>query len=895
MNWADIERVYLEASNVAPQDRTAFLNLACGDDAELRGEVEGLLKADAEYGSFLKAPPSRLAAQLLESSARHVSEIGNYQIVRVLGEGGMGTVYEAEQQKPRRTVALKVMKAGMAGEQMLRRFQQEAEALGRLQHPGIAQIYDAGTAEQGFGPQPYFAMELIDGRPILRYAEETKLHLRGKLELMAKVCDAVHHAHQRGILHRDLKPGNILVDQTGQPKILDFGVARVMDSDVQATRQTDLGQLIGTLAYMSPEQAGGDTHSLDIRSDVYALGVILYELLAGHLPYQTKGLALHEAVQTIQQQDPTSLSSINARYRGDVEVIVEKALEKDRDRRYGSAAELASDIRRHLADEPIAARPASATYQLKKFTRRNRALVVGTAAVLAALIGGVIVSTYQAVRAREAERQATLGQELARKQSRLAQQERDRALAAEKRAELEKDRALAAQKLANQEKARATQAATNAEAIRSFLGSDIIAQASGYNPYGPEVPIDPDLKVRTALERASKGVSVWSVRYGKQPEVEANIRATIAYTYGDMGLYREAIPHLKRALEAKVRAFGPNDVDTLKMQQRLGLMLRRAGMLNEAETILKKTWVAQIHVLGRRHFDSLETEYGLAGIGLDSGEYREGIALGEEVLSGQRRLVGPEDEYTMRSLQNVSLCYLRVGQFAKAEAGLRLALDICDRRFPPERLVRVLSMQALAAALLEEGRTQEAESLDRKCVETEQRMRGSDNPFTLAASSDVAFATEVLGRHSEAEASLRDVLERQVRALGPEHPKTLATADRLGYSLFQQGKYTESEKAFANNLEIYRRVMGQESAFTTAAAVRLARSYLAQGNFAAAEPVAREAMQTDQKVRLEHPAGFWAESVLGASLLGQKRFAEAEPHLLSGFGGMEVRKDRIVA
>ena len=312
---------------------------------------------------------------------RHPVIIGHYRILRLLGEGGMGSVYLAEQENPHRLVALKVIKPGFVNAELLRRFEQEAHVLGRLHHPGIAQIYEAGTADSGFGPQPYFAMEFIEGQPLIEFAEERHLNLRARLELMAKICDAVNHAHQRGIIHRDLKPANILVDEAGQPKILDFGVARVTDSDTEATRQTDMGQLIGTLAYMSPEQVQPDPLELDIRSDVYALGVIAYELLAGRLPYDTDRKALHEVVQAIRETDPVRLSSIHRMYRGDIETIVAKALEKDKARRYASAAELAADIRHYLTDQPIVARPPSTSYQLQKFARRHWALVTGVAAV----------------------------------------------------------------------------------------------------------------------------------------------------------------------------------------------------------------------------------------------------------------------------------------------------------------------------------------------------------------------------------------------------------------------------------------------------------------------------------------------------------------------------------
>ena len=338
--------------------------------------------------------------------------IGRYRILRLIGEGGMGAVYEAEQDHPRRTVALKIIKSGMASPELLRRFEQESQALGRLQHPGIAQIYEAGTVDTGFGPQPYFAMEFIRGQSPREYAEANHLNARDRLQMMVKICDAVHHAHQRGLIHRDLKPGNILVDETGQPKILDFGVARVTDSDSRATQQTDMGQLIGTLAYMSPEQALADPLDIDTRSDVYSLGVILYELLSGRLPY-TISKKVHEAIQAIREEDPARLSTSNRTFRGDIETIVAKALEKERERRYASAAEMAADIQRYLNDEPIIARRPSASYQLQKFARRNKAFVTGVAAVFVVLVVGLAAFAWQAA---------------------VAGKERDRALKAEGRA-----------------------------------------------------------------------------------------------------------------------------------------------------------------------------------------------------------------------------------------------------------------------------------------------------------------------------------------------------------------------------------------------------------------------------------------------------------------------------
>jgi WD40 repeat protein/predicted Ser/Thr protein kinase len=391
------------------------------------------------------AGPHRLDAKLEVGMV-----VGHYRIVRMIGEGGMGAVYEAEQEFPRRTVALKVIKPGLATPQLLRRFEQESQALGRLQHVGIAQIYEAGAADTGFGPQPYFAMEFIRGKTLQEFASDRQLNYRDRMNIMAKVAEAVHHAHQRGLIHRDLKPGNILVDDAGQPKILDFGVARATDGDAQATMQTDIGQLVGTLAYMSPEQVSADPLELDTRSDVYALGVILYELLAGRMPY-TISKKLHETMEAIREHDAARLSSVNKNYRGDIETIVAKALEKDKTRRYGSAAELSADIGRYLKDEPIIARPPSATYQMQKFARRHTGLVVGMVLAVVVLIAGAVFSTYQARVARfERDRAIVAGQQARSAEAQATKAQQD-ALTAEGQARKDRDTAVNAQQRADEE------------------------------------------------------------------------------------------------------------------------------------------------------------------------------------------------------------------------------------------------------------------------------------------------------------------------------------------------------------------------------------------------------------------------------------------------------------
>jgi len=416
------EEIFLDLVERPPEQRRALLNARCADDTTIREEVASLLKHHDGAENFLDGVELlKVGADLgigvgfrREEDAELPPNVsaGGYTIRGVLGSGGMGVVYVAEQQKPRRTVALKVIRRGIASAGMMRRFEHEAEVLGRLQHSGIAQIFEAGAADFGHGEQMFIAMELVNGQPLTHYAESRGLGTRERLELIAKVCDAVQHAHQRGIIHRDLKPGNILVSEEGEPKILDFGVARASDSDLAVTTlQTSVGQLIGTLPYMSPEQVVADPSEVDTRSDVYALGVILFQLLAGKLPHDVSSRSIPEAARVIRDESPARLSSISKVFRGEIETIVAKAMEKNKARRYQSAADLAEDIRRHLRGEPITAKNDSALYVLRKQLKRYR----GAVAVAAVFIIGLVCFSIYAARQSHVNAELAAGAERAKR------------------------------------------------------------------------------------------------------------------------------------------------------------------------------------------------------------------------------------------------------------------------------------------------------------------------------------------------------------------------------------------------------------------------------------------------------------------------------------------------
>ncbi|MGH9660283.1 MAG: serine/threonine-protein kinase, partial [Bryobacteraceae bacterium] len=401
--WMTLSRRLDEGLDLPEEARPEWVESLTGFDPKLKSVLRDLLEKHAgDDGGLPDSLPKFIDGGEASGGTRRErplpATIGRYRVLGLIGEGGMGAVYEAEQEQPRRTVALKVVKPGRTGPEVLRRFEHESQSLARLQHPGIAQIHEAGIADTGFGPQPWFAMEFIRGLSLLEFAKARQLSTKQRLEILIKTCEAVHHAHMRGIIHRDLKPANILVDESGQPKIVDFGVARITDGDVPSARETRLGDLVGTLAYMSPEQVLADPLELDARSDVYTLGVLLYELLAGRLPYQVSG-RLPQAMRAIREENPAPLGTIDRSYRGDLETVVAKALAKNKTQRYGSAADLAADLGRYLTNDPILARPPSASYQARKFAAKHKRLVGAVVAVFVALVAGLLATGWETIRA----------------------------------------------------------------------------------------------------------------------------------------------------------------------------------------------------------------------------------------------------------------------------------------------------------------------------------------------------------------------------------------------------------------------------------------------------------------------------------------------------------------
>ncbi len=825
---------------------------------------------------FISGVPGAPAAAGLPN----VPRIPGFRVLAVLGEGGMGTVYEAEQDSPRRPVALKVIRPGLASAVLLRRFEQESALLARLQHPGIAQVYAAGTADGGAGPQPYFAMELVRGPDIERFASERGLGAAARLELVAKVCDAVQHAHQKGVIHRDLKSSNILVDETGQPKILDFGVARATDSDVNVTRQTEIGEIVGTLSYMSPEQISGDPAEVDTRSDVYSIGVVLYLLLARRLPLDVKGRMLHEVARLIREEEPSRLSTVDRVFRGDVETIVAKALEKDKARRYESPAALAADIRHYLHDEPIVARPPSATYQLQKFARRNKALVTSAAVVFVALVAATAVSTGQAIRARQAEKlagarlvEAETARTLAEEQKRAAEEQKR--LADERRAESERAKAAAdaaraseaaQHALADRAADDARGQAAKADAARQFL-VDMLGSADPYQMNGPNVT------VKQALDVAAKKVDAGSLK--GQPAIEASVRQTLAKTYQRLGLFEEARTHARRAIELRQGMGAPGDRDAAEARENAGLIEVGLGRFADA----RREFEAAL-AIDRRFTDRdgrLATArvltmlgdacYRIGDNGCAERSHLEAVAIQRRESTGPSVALGT-------ALSNYSFFLDAMGRFDEAEANQREAVAML-RKVAPEAPNTAAAISMEARILQHTGRADDAVPLFEEALALRRKVFGEKHPDVATSLMLLGEAQQTAGRVKDGETSMRAALDMRRQLFGNDHPDVATAAETLANLLEIRGALDECETLLRDTLRIRTVAFTPEHAAVAAVKSALATILRKKGDIAAAETLYREAVATLRKVLPDSDDLGDTLANLGILLQNASRFADS--------------------
>lgn len=764
--------VFLEVCDAPADQRAAVLDRLCGDDSALRAEVEALLGHDLSEDG-LDVPGTRAPGD----------RVGRYTIRRVLGAGSMGVVYEAEDDRPRRLVALKIGRAGMNAASLRRRLSLEASALGRLQHPGIAAVYGSGVDEAT--GEPYFAMELVRGRPVTEHA--AGLSLRDRVALIAEVCDAVHHAHLRGVIHRDLKPSNILVDESGRARVLDFGIARITDAGEDGA-VTVPGQVIGTLAYMSPEQAAGDPDAIDARTDVYALGSVLYEVLAGRPPLDLGGASVVTALRDIQEREPARLGSLDRRLRGDPEAITAKALEKDAARRYQSAEALAADLRRLLHGEPIAARPATTLYQLGKFARRRRGLVAAAGVAAVALVAATTVSAAFAVRA-EAER--------ARAERRFAElrglantllfdiHDRVERLAGSVEARREIVRtglnyldSLAAEAGDDPElldelaKAYARIGAIQGNPFASNLGDTDAALASFAR----------SIEIREQIERLTPGTLGNRLALARTRISVADVATSAARAQDALDHYEQAAAMLEAMPDTELAV-----LDTLSfVYGRLGHTLRNMGRNEEAlERFLLSLGFAE-RIMER---DPESKDYRSVGVALNEagqtlirlgrpGEAREYLERAMRI----RAEAAANEPHDARAQRDLALAHHRLADVYQAEDKLestlghnRAALELLaalHAAAPTDAracLDESIALDKLGTTLRMLGRHEEALAMHRRVCELRDKLAEAqpDNMFYVmvqaAAFDQVAETLMMMGRHDEAREAFAAAVEASER------------------------------------------------------------------------------------------------------------------------------------
>jgi non-specific serine/threonine protein kinase/serine/threonine-protein kinase len=757
--------------------RDAFLFQKCGSDQSLRRDLESLLEHDSQTNfpfdemdggkavEWLAADLRADPAQLHDAGRTQLPvQIGAYRIVRMIGQGGMGIVYEAVQENPRRRVALKMVRPGLVSAQLHRRLQREANVLGRLQHSGIAQVYEAGLADVGGDKLPFFAMEYIDGERITTFAQKHSLSHRQCLALLARVCDAVHHAHQLGVIHRDIKPANILVlpsdadttilesrtpsaagsttpDIVGQPKVLDFGIARVTDGDVQAaTLQTDVGQIVGTLAYMSPEQVAGDSQKLDARCDVYALGVVLFEMLTGQLPLNVSKVSVAEAARIIRDDEVVSAGTINRSLRGDVDTIITKALEKEKSRRYASAAELASDIRRHLSDQPIVARRASAIYNLRKFARRNRVLVAGLVATFAALAMGLAGTTYflvasirnareSAQRAHELQTLVNAQEQLQKYNIRAMSDSLGEALIRSYRRELEADRKPPHEiddSVAQLESTLQQLDLKNvtSEVLREDILGERIAAARKLLSDQPQVQAKllkqfSDMARYWGMDQLSLEIldeaSAVLMEMGRtEGTTSSGFELPLAIRYAELGRSDEAIA-VGRRLLANAQVAG-KEASAATTSYYIGLALIQAGRYDEAEPYAEAAVAYRTRESGDRSGGTVAALLRLGQIRTAHGRLDEAFELFNRALHAGHHLWGRRHPWTYKVLNALGVAHAAQGDGESAEKLLREALDGRREWFGQSHPDTLESYISLCTFLNEGARYDEAEQLAARAI-----------------------------------------------------------------------------------------------------------------------------------------------------------------------------------
>lgn len=768
--------------------------------------------------------------------------IGPYKLLRAISEGGMGKVWLAERRDTfQQRVALKFAKfTGADPSETIARFEQEREVLAALSHEHIAKIFDGGIHMD----RPWFAMEYVDGLPINEFCDRKSLSLRERLVLFRQVCDAVTHAHRRGILHRDLKPTNILVTLgTGrepQAKVIDFGIAKAMAQRLTDRTITREHRAIGTFEYMSPEQADPRGMDLDTRTDVYSLGVVLYELLAGVKPFDLERRAEIEAHRIIREDDPPTpsvrLSTIATRdssaaqrisrgrrdeieslvgaLRRELEWIPLMAIRKDRERRYGSAEDLSRDIQNYLEGRPLVAVPESSWYRARKYLGRHRRLVTAAAVALSSLVTGLGVATWQwheAVAAREAETErAEQLKRLAEFQSQMLIGIDTTTAGVELMRDMQDRFAAALGKAGVPEAERLARVG----ALRRELASVNATDAA-------RAMID-----RTILQPAIRAIDS---EFGSDPRTGAGLRQAVALVYVSIGLYPAALPLQESALATRRRVLGDEHPDTLTSINNMGYLLQAMGKHAEAEPHYREALDARRRVLGGDHPDTLTSINNMGYLLQARGKYTEAEPHYREALERRRRVLGDDHPDTLVSINNMGLLLQVDGRLAESEPYRRETLERRRRVLGDDHPSTIIAISGVGVLLENQGKYAEAEPYYREALERFRRVQGEDHPNTLTALNNMGFLLDSQGRYAEAEPHYREALEKRRRIMGDDHPRTITSINNMGALLHAQGRLAEAEPYLREALERCRRVHGEEHPDTITVTARCVHLMLDQG------------------------------------------------------------------
>lgn len=749
-----------------PEALASYLSLACGEDEAARQRIHALLAIHDHEDSFLESPPPGIEpTQIRPVSERSGDTIGPYKLLQQIGEGGMGTVFMAEQTEPvERRVALKIIKPGMDTQQVIARFEAERQALAMMDHPNIAKVLDAGTTDTG---RPYFVMELVKGMPVTQYCDEQHLSPRERLELFVPICQAVQHAHQKGIIHRDLKPSNILIaryDDKPVPKIIDFGVVKATSQRLtEKTMFTQYGQIVGTMEYMAPEQANFNQLDVDTRSDIYSLGVLLYELLTGETPFDKKRLrsaAFDELLRIIREEEPprpsTRLSSsqslantavnrktepkkLSLLVRGELDWIVMKALEKDRSRRYETASKFAEDVSHYLKNEAVLACPPSATYRFRKFAQRNRLLVTSTSAVMLSLMIAIAGTTWGLIRAESARVEAVAAKTEAERLRSIDQQRAESEQEAHRQTRRERDRAVAAE--------------ADTAAFSRFLIEDVLASA---RPKGIQGGRGVDLTMAQALSFAEPRISeVFQDRW----RAEAMTRHAIGVTWRQLGEYDKSEQQLRRAIELlESHDISTSDVLLRECRNSLAVNLFQQKRYREALPILEDLLKLFSAEFGPKHRATLRCRMHIAGVYLQLRKLTTAREMYEQILVDQQPQFSENDPDRLEALSNLAKVYYDLAEYQKScelyESVLPHLEGLNDRNL-------AAFQQNLAIVYYRRGRNDRGFELYRAACLTALEILGPSHPDFLQVLRTMASITGRSGQSEQFDKVL-DALRLQV-------------------------------------------------------------------------------------------------------------------------------------